>query len=277
MRKHATTRKRRVTVKKTNRKSLVTALAAGALAVGTTIGTAGVAHAGQTISGAVGLPLNPTAQLPDRGTVHVQANFNDLGDISGNDLNLGGVYAAGRIGDRLEINGGLERMEGDQFLNPLDKTNVAIGAKYLLKDASKPGDVRIAAGAGYSRALLRNTYAYAVASKDVGGLSRSGQVPGTVHLGARYDDFDIRPGFLRGGDSNHASVYGGVEVPLTQSGAVSFVGELQSRNAEFGTSRYPYSASVRYRAGNGFSASAGVLREGITGDSGLFAQVGKTF
>jgi hypothetical protein len=53
---------------------------------------------------------------------------------------------------------------------------------------------------------------------------------------------------------------------------------LQSKNSNFGTANYPYSASVRFRPANqGFSASVGVQREGITGDSGLFAQIGKTF
>jgi hypothetical protein len=40
--------------------------------------SAGAARADLTISGAVGLPLNPTAQIPERGSVRVQANFSDL-------------------------------------------------------------------------------------------------------------------------------------------------------------------------------------------------------
>ena len=35
-------------------------------------------HNGLTISGAVGLPLNPTAQIPAKGGARVQANYFDL-------------------------------------------------------------------------------------------------------------------------------------------------------------------------------------------------------
>jgi hypothetical protein len=41
-------------------------------------------------------------------------------------------------------------------------------------------------------------------------------------------------------------------------------------------SKFPYSVSVRY-ARNGLAASVGVMRQGVTGDSGLFAQISKTF
>ncbi|MBW3637557.1 MAG: hypothetical protein KY445_14005, partial [Armatimonadetes bacterium] len=166
-----------------------------ALAVASLIGTTNAARADLTISGAVGLPLNPTAQIPQRGGPRVQANFSDLGSgrgiNGGGDLNIGGIYAATRVGGRLEINGGLERLNGDQFLNPLDQTNIAIGAKYLLTRQTEGagralGGTRVAVGAGYSRALLRNTYGYIVASKDFGRLSPGGRPNGVAHLGLRY-------------------------------------------------------------------------------------------
>ncbi len=256
-----------------------------AIAAACVAGTTSAARADLTISGAVGLPLNPTAQIPERGGVRVQANFTDLGSgrgiTGGGDLNIGGIYAAGRVGNRLEINGGLERLNGDQFLNPLDETNIAIGAKYLLTRQTEGagralGGTRVAVGAGYSRALLRNTYGYVVGSKDFGRLSAAGRPNGVAHLGLRYDDFSAR-GLLPGRSNGKASVYGGVEVPIDAQGRLTAVGELQSKNASFGTANYPYSASVRYRTPRGFSASVGVLREGITGNSGLFAQIGKTF
>jgi hypothetical protein len=260
-----------------------------AVAAACLVGSAGVAKADLTINGAVGLPLNPTAQIPERGSVRVQANFSDLGSgrgvLGGGDLNIGGIYAAGRAGNRLEISGGLERVNGDQFLNPLDETNVAVGVKYLITRQNEApgqalGGTRVAVGAGYSRALLRNTHAYVVASRDFGGLSASDRPNAVGHLGLRYDDFDIRSRlpFVSNRGSNKASVYGGVEVPMDAQGRFTAVGELQSKNSNFGTANYPYSASVRFRPANqGFSASVGVQREGITGDSGLFAQIGKTF
>lgn len=266
---------------KTNSNILKAALAVAAVAT-----TTSAARADLTISGAVGLPLNPTAQIPERGSVRVQANFTDLGSgtgITGNsgDLNLGGIYAAGRLGDRLEISGGLERINGDKFLNPLDETNIAIGVKYLLTRQTEGagqtlGGTRVAVGAGYSRALLRNKHAYIVGTKDIGKLSAAGRPNGLMHLGLRYDDFDAS-GILPGRDAGKASVYGGVEVPIDARGRLTAVAELQSKNSNFGTSEFPYSASVRYRTERGFSASAGLMREGITGSSGPFAQVGKTF
>lgn len=85
------------------------------------------------ISGAVGLTLNPTAQLPDEGEVRVQGNYFDFGKvknptaneelsfakISGPpapgftfDENVGefkyyGAFAAARAGKRLEVSGGI--------------------------------------------------------------------------------------------------------------------------------------------------------------------------
>jgi hypothetical protein len=96
------------------------------------------------------------------------------------------------------------------------------------------------------------------------------------HLGLRYDDFDAR-GILPGRSAGKASVFGGVEVPLDARDRFTAVGELQSKNSHFGTAEYPYSASVRFRRPGGFSASLGVQREGITGNSGAFAQVGRNF
>lgn len=258
-------------MRSTLQKKLAAKLTALGVALSAGLIAGGVAQADQTISGAVGLPLNPTAQLPAKGSVRLQANFSDLGHVAGSDVNFAGIYAAGRLGDRLEISGGLENLNGDRFLDPLDKTNVALGAKYLLKEGGRDG-VAIAAGVGYSRALLRNKHAYVVASKSLGALNGSGRASATGHLGVRYDDFRL----LRS-NSGKASLYGGVEVPVDASGRLLLVGELQSKNSNFRTARYPYSAGMRYRAGGGFSATAGYMREGITGTSGFYGQIGKTF
>ena len=258
---------------KTNSKTWKATLAAATMSVAA-LGVMPAARADLTLSGATGLPLNPTAQLPPQGKVRVQANFSDLGNISGNDLNLAGMYAAGRVSDRLEVSGGLENLDGDRFLNPLDETNVALGAKYLIKPGGADG-ASVAAGVGYSRALLRNKHAYVVASQPFNALSKSGRPAGAAHLGVRYDDFDVR-GILPGRDAGRASVYGGVEVPTSDK--LTLVGELQSKNSDFGTSKYPFSAGVRYGRRDGrLSVRSGYLREGISGKSGLFAQVGTSF
>jgi len=246
-----------------------------ALATLAILGATSTARADLTLQGAVGLPLNPTAQIPSEGGVRVQADYFDLGEIAGDDLRYYGVHAAGRVADRFEINGGVSRLDAKGFLDGLDETGFDIGGKYLFTRETDPAGVRLAVGAGYSRALLRNTYAYVVGTKSFGRGVTEDRFPITGHLGLRYDRFRVdQGGFV--GKSNKASIYGGLEVPFTRTGDFAFVGELQSKNADGGQA--PYSASLRYRpAGQGFSASIGFQRQGIIRDNGLFAQLGFTF
>lgn len=275
------------------------------------------AHNGLTLTGAVGLPLNPTANIPNNGGVRIQADYFDLGDLdvdnnfgSGferdqkiGDAKFYGVHAAGSLGKRAEISGGIDFLkfhgernlgsDNDSFdFGSLDGVGFSVGAKYQAYH-SKDGDTLIAVGAGYSRSLFRNLNAYVVGSKAFGVGRRSV----TGHLGVRYDRFTIKGvDNYDGGDfsfdeqSSKVSVFAGAEVPLDKKGRFSLVGEIGTKNSEeldlgdlnFGSStartqpRFPYSASVRY-ARNGLAASIGVVRQGVTGDSGLFAQIGKTF
>lgn len=218
------------------------------------------AHADLTINGAVGLPLNPTAQIPEQGGFRVQGNYYRLG--SG--VKDYGVVGAARVASTVEVNGGVTRLSGTAD----DRTGVAFGAKYLFSRESDPAGVRLAVGAGYDRALAKQTYVYGVASKYLGTVAE-GRVPITGHLGVRYDRF-------KDADSKKASVFAGVEVPVVANGSVQAVGEVQSKNFEGG--KIPYSASVRFRPqGQPFGASIGIARQGGTGRSGIFAQVGYTF
>ncbi len=221
----------------------------------------GAARADLTINGAVGLPLNPTAQIPQQGGgARIQGNYFRLG----NGLNSLGVVAATRVGDGLEVNGGYSRISG----NGNRINGGAIGAKYLFSRETDPVGVRFAVGAGYDRAFAKQTYAYGVATKYLGEATGE-KVPITAHLGLRYDDFsDI--------DSSKVSVFAGVEVPITSTGEFQVVGELQSKNVEGGST--PYSASFRYRPkGQPFGASLGYARQGLTNRGGVFAQIGYTF
>jgi hypothetical protein len=246
-------------------------------------------HNGLTISGAVGLPLNPTAQTPAKGSVRVQANYYQLfkdDALINADSKLYGVYVAGGVTDRLEVSAGLEKnsVSGNGAASDIfDKSGVALGVKYLLGKQSNPEDVRFAIGAGYSSALFKNTHVYAVASKGFG----AGRRVITGHLGVRWDRFKANGNAVLPGvgsfESSKVSVYGGAELPIDRRGRFTLVGELQSKNTdtEFGGAM-PYSLSVRYRSDNGFSASVGMMRQGVLSDivqddSGLFAQVGKTF
>ena len=250
-----------------------------ALAATLMLSAASAVRADQTINGAVGLPLNPTAQIPLPNGVRIQANYFDLDNDT--ESKLYGVYAAGRVGDLpLEISGGLDKLSSD--FTDLDKSGLALGAKYLFTRETDPAGIRIAAGAGYSRALLKNVHAYVVGTKYFGDVNTAdgGRAPVIGHVGLRYDRFDVDFGF-GGDDSSRLSLYGGVEVPITGDGDFTAVGELQTKNNDFDDAKIPYSLSVRFRPGTGedrpFSASLGLQRQGLFSDSRLFGQVGYSF
>jgi len=242
-----------------------------------------VGHSGLTISGAVGLPLNPTANVPDAGGVRVQANYFDLGgeDAFDSSLKLYGIYAAGSISNRLEISGGVEKLRASSDLNvfedAFDNSGVALGAKYQLY-RSEGGDTFGAVGAGYSRALHKNSFVYAVGTHafTVGERAVFG------HLGLRYDRFEIDGAGLDL-DSSKVSVFAGAEVPIDRRGRFNLVGEIQSKNANDDLAgSTPYSLSLRYQTPRGLAASVGIARQGVLADAldddnGLFAQIGYTF
>lgn len=237
--------------------------AASAVAILALAGLSSNAKADLTLTGEVGLPLNPTAQIPQLKGVRLQGNYFDGGDGE-----LYSIVAAGRAGAApVEISGGYIRAKGGGD----SENGFALGAKYLFTREGDAG-VRLAAGAGYlDIGDLENIRAYGVATKYFGTVSDE-KVPVTGHLGVRYDRFKI----FSDSDSK-VSVFAGVEVPVVPSGEVQFVGELGSKVVDGGSTRY--SASVRYRAKQQpFGASIGFQREGVFVDKGrIFAQVGYTF
>jgi len=239
-----------------------------------------VGNSGLTISGALGLPLNPTARIPAKGSSIVQANYFDLFSAETTDASLYGLYAATRLGDApVELSVGIERLSADNDVLDIDRTGFALGIKYLVTgdNDTDPEAVRVAVGAGYSSALYKNKHVYAVATK---AFSAGTRVV-TGHIGARYDRFSINGLDL---DSSKVSFYGGLEVPIDRRGHFNLVGEVGTKNAntELGGAS-PYSLSLRYQGESGLAVSAGIARQGVTSnftnDSGgrLFAQVGKTF
>lgn len=241
-----------------------------ALAAVLVAGVSQAAHADLTHQGAVGLPLNPTAQIPNERGARLQADYFDFGG----DLTYIGAHAAGLLGNDIEINGGISSLSVDGLPDGVDsefdETGFDIGAKYLFTRETDPAGIRVAAGAGYSSTLLDNTYVYLVGTKYLGDLNGE-RLPITGHLGLRYDRFD----FILD-TSSQVSVYGGVEVPVTRDGSFTLVGELQSPKVEDG--EIPYSASLRFRPRNqGVSASIGLARQGFTDENGFFAQLGISF
>jgi hypothetical protein len=80
-------------------------------------------------------------------------------------------------------------------------------------------------------------------------------------------------------------VYAGVQVPITRTGELSLIGEIQTKNLSSSyddRAKFPYALGLRYHPkGQAFSITAGVQREGIdtpyTTSSKLFVQAGYTF
>jgi hypothetical protein len=246
-----------------------------ALAAALLASTAGVARADLTINGEVGLPLNPTAQIPQPNGARVQGHYYQLGDTVFGDIKNYGIGGAIRAGDRFEVNGGVSRTDAPTALSTLDKFGFSLGGKYLFSRETEPAGVRLALGAGYNSALFDNIRVYGVASKYLGTLTE-GRTPITGHLGVRADRYDLNIGGGGGGSSTRLGAFAGVEVPFTRDGALQFVGEVGTKTIDGG--EFPFSAGLRYRMpGQGFSASIGAVRQGLVDDTGFYAQIGYSF
>lgn len=220
------------------------------------LGATHAAKADLTISGATGLVLNPTAQIVAKGQPEIQANYYDHG--SAWDDKTYGVYGAVQAADKLEVNGGITKWSSDD--DNWDQTGIAIGAKYQLFNQAEKG-FDLAVGAGYDRAIGRNTYAYAAATKAFGNADRA-RISGTV--GVRWDRFKDADSYK----SSKVSAFAGVQVPVTRNGELSLIGEVQSKNLDsdysLGYAKIPYALGVRYAPSNQpFSLTVGVQRQGL--------------
>ncbi len=236
------------------------------------------AKADLDINGATGLILNPTANIAAKGSPVVQASYYDFGTLE-NDKYYG-VFGAVGVSDKLEVSGGINRYRTDFDL--WQRSDFAVGAKYQLLSNSEKG-LNVAVGAGINRTLQRNVHAYVAATKALGNRENRAPITGTV--GVRWDRFQADDDFR----STKASVFAGLEVPLTRQGEWSVLGEIQSKNYEnfdpayTAPVKFPYAVGVRYRPQNQpFSITAGVQRQGIVTAYGekkprLFVQAAYTF
>lgn len=245
-----------------------------ALAAVALMGIAQAAKADLNINGATGLILNPTAQIVAKGQPQIQANYYDSG--SDWDDKYYGVFGAVQAADKLEINGGLSKYRSDDDI--WNRSGFAIGAKYQLLSEKQKG-FALAIGAGHHRAFGRNTNVYIAATKAFGATNRA-SIIGTI--GARWDRFDLDSD----GESSKASVFAGVQIPVTRNGELSLIGEIQSKNidSDFAAdnAKIPYALGVRYQpGGQAFSVSAGLQRHGINTPyerkAKLFVQANYTF
>jgi hypothetical protein len=245
------------------------------------------------------------------------------------DLQTYGISATRRLGSRFGIELGFSRLhvDGRNSFNysetdvngvstvsvteqvsidtsNLDDAGLTLGAKFLLVGNGDTRKLNLAIGGGHNRSLLRNTFAYVVASTSIADFKGR---PVRFHLGARYDRFRAEPvnfpvlagnvnfntdfnlGGSAGGfitvnnlagrlNSKRSSVYSGVEIPLSRTGTYSFVGEIQSKTTNFPGAESPYSVALRYTPrGERSFATLGAARSGITGDTGFFGQIGYRF
>lgn len=245
-----------------------------AVAAAVLAGSAGVARADLNINGETGLILNPTAEIVQKAHPQIQANYYDQGSEY-NDKQYG-LYGAIQAADKLEISAGIGKYKSDD--SNWDRSGFALGAKYqLLNQRDKGFD--LAVGAGYDGVTQRNEHVYAAATKAFG--SGADRVSAIGTLGVRWDHFKDGEDYT----SSKASVFAGVQVPVTHTGELSVIGEIQSKNLSSSyddRAKFPYALGLRYHPrGQAFSVTAGVQREGINTpyESGakLFVQAGYTF
>lgn len=245
----------------------------------------GTAHADLNVFGEVGLPQNPTAQIPEQGGARVQANYYKLYDVNSGGLSADGklysIVGAFRAGDNVEVSGGIHRLKSNfNFLGTSSDnsdTGFSLGAKYLFTRESDPAKVRLAVGAGlFDIDQVKGQHVYGVASKSLNNPV-DGKLPITGHLGIRYDRFDPS----NASTSDKFSAFVGAEVPLTANGQFQVVGEAGTKQVDGG--KAPYSLALRYRpVQKPLGITAGIARSGVFNNFGdsdpqLFVQVGYTF
>jgi hypothetical protein len=254
------------------------------LATTTILACTQIAKADLTINGETGLFLNPTAAIAQKGKPQIQANYFDLG--TDYEDKFYGVYGAMQVADKLEVSAGIDKFASSGgYPTAWDRTGFDIGAKYQLFNDYKNG-VSLAVGGGFDRGLIDNIRVYAAASKSFRDSDKHAPILGT--LGVRWDRFtDFSSS---GGPDEHtskASVFAGVEIPLTRDGTLGLIGEIQTKNVgdpltASSDARFPYSLGLRYHPRKqAFSVGAGIARQGLNtpfeSQPRFFVQVGYTF
>lgn len=229
-----------------------------ALAVATVamIGTAGAAKADLTLDGQTGLFANPTAEVLKKGTSEVQVSYDRLSANGGHVSDVNAGFAFSPL-DKLELSANTDRLSvGGEHIS-----SSRLGLKYqFINQADKGYDV--AAGLNYGSVFIYDQWTlYAAATKAFNLSHNRAPVKGT--LGVRWDRFSAYSQ-----SESKASVYGGVEVPLTSDGKFSLIGELGSKVFDYGQSTY--AIGLRYHPqSSGFSLGAGYGRIANSGINAL--------
>lgn len=244
-----------------------------ALAVAVLAGSAGVAKADLTLEGQTGLFLNPTAEIAKKGAPEISVSYVRNTDDGYKEKEYG-IYGAIQAADRLELSAGYHHYMNDTY--DYSGNTWHIGGKYQILNQKDKG-FDLAAGADYGRynesgdSYSENYYLlYLAATKSFQTSSDRAPIQGTV--GLRWDKSTYNDGYP---SDSKASVYAGVQVPVTRTGEVSLIGELGSKQYDGGESIY--AIGVRYHPKNtGLSLGVGYGRPWGYGHA-LFAQVGYAF
>jgi hypothetical protein len=231
-----------------------------------------------SLSALRGYALNPSAALPRPNAFSVQTSYYSFG--TQDDFGYTGLTVAGRVGQTpLELSLGLSRLFTSANNPPVSTTEVTgytAGFKYRFLEPKEPNGLGIAAGVGYNRALMRNLRGFVVGTQGypspvVGAPSAD------FSLGLRYDCFTDPLGV----DTSRLSLFGGTRIPVSQDGAWSFLGELQTQNKGdnfFGDGTMPYFLGAEFAPrGAGWYARAGIQRHGLFDDTGRTFSIGGIF
>jgi len=243
-----------------------------ALAAVALIGTASAARADLTIEGQTGLFINPTAEIVQKNAPEISASYlkNSNDEFKEKVYGIHGVIQAV---DKLELNAGLMHYKDN---NNHSTNDWHLGGKYqILNQAEKGFD--LAAGADYARYngsgdtnSTNNYLLYLAATKSFQASNDRAPIQGT--LGVRWDKSTYTGGYS---SESKASVYAGVQVPVTRTGEVSVIGELGSKTYDDGES--VYAIGLRYHPKDtGLSLGVAYGRPWGYGHA-LFAQIGYTF
>jgi len=223
-----------------------------------------------SLGGQTGLFINPTAGIVEKKHPEVAGQYVRYSD-RGYHINGFSVHGALQAVDSLEVSASYIHY-GDKY--SYSENNWRIGAKYQILNQQEKG-IDLAVGADflqYNANIDGNAYAlYLAATRDFTLKEDRAPIKGT--LGLRWDK-DDPDGY---DSSSKASVFGGVEIPLTRTGQVSLIGELASKSSDHRKS--VWDVGVRYHPrGTGFSLGAGYGSIwGLQRGSTWFAQVGYQF
>ncbi len=219
------------------------------------------------LSGATGLALNPTAQVPAPGAIIAQASYFGLNgfEVGNTDFHFYGFNAAVRPGRwPVEFSVGINHLLVESEIRGIEEqiedVSGSAGVKILLRPSISRNDAgfdlrsiidgtSLAVGGGINDTFFGNARGYAAATTHWPAGIRT-------HLGFRFDHLEIDDGKSRR-ESDQPSVYGGLEIPLIKTtvaipdnrtmvlGGLTLFGEMGSKSIDSARAEIPFATGVR--------------------------------